>query len=237
LKKVIKDIKNVVVLTGAGVSAESGLNTFRGQNGLWEGHPIEEVASPQGFASNPDLVYEFYNLRRKQLFEVEPNLAHKALSDFEKSFDGNFLLITQNVDDLHERAGSKNILHIHGELRKIRCQKTGDIFTWTEELTAGTSHPKDSSLVGTLRPHIVWFGEVPFFLDEIQQNLKTCDLFISIGTSGVVYPAAALVNWTPGSCRKIEINLENTPVSGQFNEVLYGKATELVPKFFLDIIG
>ncbi len=212
----------VVVLTGAGISQESGLQTFRGADGLWEGHRVEEVATPEAFESNPHLVQKFYNLRRNHLKTVEPNKAHFALAEFEKKFKGKFTLITQNVDDLHERAGSKNVLHMHGELKKVRDIKTGEIQHWEDDLTVESG----------LRPHIVWFGEIPFHMDQIQEALEECDLFVAIGTSGLVYPAAGLVNWTPQNCHRVEINLENTPVSPAFHKKLHGKASEKVPEFF-----
>ncbi len=212
----------VVVLTGAGISQESGLQTFRGADGLWEGHRVEEVATPEAFQSNPELVQKFYNLRRKQLFEVEPNPAHMALAEFEKKFEGSFTLITQNVDDLHERAGSQNILHMHGELRKVRHLDTGEASYFEGQLDVSER----------LRPDIVWFGEMPLYMDQIQDVLTDCDLFVAIGTSGLVYPASGLVGWTPESCHKVEINLENTSVSPSFDEKIHGPAGQKVPEFF-----
>lgn len=151
-------MKSVVILTGAGVSSESGLKTFRDNNGLWEGHRVEEVATPEAFARDPETVHRFYNLRRKQLFEVKPNKAHSALADFERNLKGSFTLITQNVDDLHRRAGSKNVIAMHGELRKARCLDTGQIFDWDQDLAVDSRY----------RPHICWFGEIPFFMEEIE---------------------------------------------------------------------
>lgn len=221
---------NIVVLTGAGISAESGIKTFRDAEGLWEGHRIEEVATPEAFYRNPSLVHNFYNLRRRQLFEVAPNPAHEALAKFERQHDGGFLLVSQNVDDLHERAGSKNILHMHGELRKVRCLDTGEIFNWTEDLDLKTPHPKGGR--GGLRPHICWFGEMPFFMDEITAALEQADVFVAVGTSGVVYPAAGFVNWVPKKCRRVLLNKESVENNPLFNETILGSAGDVVPAFF-----
>src|SRR5688572_11753045 len=184
---------SIVVLTGAGISAESGIKTFRDNNGLWENHRVEDVCTPEAFTRNPELVQQFYNARRRQLVaEAKPNPAHAALADFERNFGGDFILITQNVDDLHERAGSRNLRHMHGELLKARCSKTQIVVPWTANITADTPCPCCSK-TGLLRPHIVWFGEMPLFMDEIEAALSRCDLFVSIGTSGQVYPAAGFV--------------------------------------------
>ncbi len=225
---------NVVVLTGAGISQESGLATFRGADGLWEGHRVEDVATPQAFARQPQLVHEFYNQRRRQLLSpnVQPNAAHRALAEFEQQWPGEFLLVTQNVDDLHVRAGSRHVRAMHGELLKARCLETGEIFEWREDLGLETPHPRNPTWRGRLRPHIVWFGEYPLFLDEISRALAKADLFVAIGTSGLVYPAAALVEMTPDRCRRVEINLDDTPVARAFDEVVRGRAGEEVPRFF-----
>lgn len=225
--------KRIVILTGAGISSESGLKTFRDNNGLWEGHRVEEVATPEAFAANPELVHEFYNLRRLQLNEVQPNRAHEALAEFESRHDSDFVIVTQNVDDLHERAGSKNVIHMHGELRKVRCLDTGEIFHWEKELSLKTPHPKNPDSLGRLRPHICWFGEIPFFMDEIQDAVSQADVFVAIGTSGVVYPAAGLVAMTPSRCFKALLNKDPSANSGHFEKHLMGPATEVVPEFFL----
>ncbi|MFN3191572.1 MAG: SIR2 family NAD-dependent protein deacylase [Aureliella sp.] len=227
---------NVLVLTGAGISAESGIPTFRDADGLWEGHRAEEVATPEAFSANPALVHRFYNQRRRRVQEADigPNEAHLALAEFESNFHdafgGRFLLVSQNVDNLHQRAGSKNLLSMHGELLKARCSRTGDVFEWSEDLTSETPHPDRPDLVGTLRPHIVWFGEMPMGMDRIETAAAEADLFIAIGTSAVVYPAAAFVDWTPSSCYRIEINMQDTPVSEKFDETIRGKASVEVPK-------
>lgn len=222
----------VLVLTGAGVSAESGIPTFRGPDGLWEGHRLEEVATPEAFRRDPVLVHRFYNARRKKLLEpaIQPNVAHQALADFERRHRGEFLLVTQNIDDLHQRAGSQRVLPMHGELLKVRCLDTGEVFPWRDDISIDTPHPRDSSRKGRLRPHIVWFGEMPFGMDEIEQAANEADVFISIGTSGVVYPAAGIVRSTKRSCRRIEINLDATPGTSLFDESIRGPATVEVPR-------
>lgn len=222
---------NIVILTGAGISAESGLKTFRGQDGLWEGHRIEEVATPEAFLRDPDLVYHFYNLRRAQLLseEVQPNPAHLILADFEKKHSGSFQVVTQNVDNLHEKAGSQNVIHMHGELQKVRCLKTGKVYPWLDDLDQNSPHP--DGIDSPLRPHIVWFGEMPLYMEEIENLLNKCDLFIAIGTSGVVYPAAGFVNWTQPQCRKVEFNVEKTAISEIFDETILGPASETLENF------
>ena len=223
-------MKKIVILTGAGISAESGLKTFRGQGGLWEGTPIEQVATPEAFYADPEKVYRFYNIRRAQLQheEIKPNPGHLALALLEKKFPGSVVIVTQNVDNLHERAGSQNIIHMHGELNKVRCLSSGKTYHWTEDLNGSTPHP--DNLEGPLRPDIVWFGEMPFFMDQIEAALTACDLFVSIGTSGAVYPAAGFVHMA-GSLGKdtLEINLEPSEGSAAFHESRLGKAGDLVP--------
>ena len=221
--------QSVIVLTGAGISAESGIKTFRASDGLWENHPVEEVATPEGFARNPALVQDFYNQRRRQLSEVEPNTAHVALSEFEQSFDGEFLLITQNVDDLHERAASRNLIHMHGELKKARCLNCGHVLIQQDDLGINSLCPNCRS-VGLLRPHIVWFGEMPLEMDFIYKRLASCDLFIAIGTSGNVYPAAGFFQEAQrAGAHTIELNLEPGENASLFDEQVYGKATSVVP--------
>jgi len=185
-------MKHLVVLTGAGISAESGIKTFRDANGLWEGHDVMEVASPQGFSKNPELVLDFYNKRRKQLLEVSPNSAHKDLATLENSFKVS--IITQNVDNLHERAGSKNVIHLHGELLKVRSTyDETDIKYWDKDLNIGDCCDKGYQL----RPHIVWFGESVPLIDKAIEICKTADILLIIGTSLQVYPAASLMNFVP----------------------------------------
>lgn len=227
----------ILVLTGAGISAESGVPTFRGSDGLWEGHRIEEVATPEAFQRNPELVHKFYNARRRNLLDdsIAPNPAHIALAAFENRHPGEFLLVTQNIDNLHQRAGSRNVLPMHGELLKARCSLTGDVIDWHDDLGIDTAHPSEPDLIGTLRPHIVWFGEMPMGLDDIAAFAEDCDLFIAIGTSAVVYPAAGIVQCTPASCRRVEINLDDTPQSDKFELTIRGKASIEVPKFLESI--
>ncbi len=229
---------NVLVLTGAGISAESGVPTFRDNGGLWEGHRPEEVATPEAFARAPELVHRFYNQRRHQLLiaGIAPNAAHLALAEFERRHQGAFLLVTQNVDDLHARAGSQKLLAMHGELRKARCLETGKLYNWERDLHTTTPHPEIPHAHGRLRPHIVWFGELPLGLDRIEDFAKQADLFLAIGTSAVVYPAAGIVHWTPTACQKIEINLENTPQSPHFDQTIRGSASVEVPRFLNTIL-
>lgn len=229
-------IPNIVILTGAGISAESGIQTFRDANGLWHNHRIEEVATPEGFARNPALVHTFYNARRQQLHDpqVKPNAAHYALAQLEKDYPGKMLLVTQNVDNLHERAGSRNLIHMHGELNKIHCQRTGQVFDWQDDLD--TSHIcQCCRKPGNLRPHIVWFGEMPLLMDDIYAALSDCQLFISIGTSGQVYPAAGFVQVAIQSgAQAVELNME--PTSSHFDQSINGKASEVVPRFVQQLL-
>lgn len=231
-------ISNITILTGAGISAESGIKTFRDAGGLWEGHAVEEVASPEGFAKNPGIVYKFYNLRREHLENpaIQPNEAHRAIAKLQESPHFNVTLITQNVDNLHERGGSKDVWHMHGELMKMRClfsQKIHDSFPTFDAKTLCPCCQRENSL----RPHIVWFGEMPFYLDEAFGLLSNTDLFMSIGTSGLVYPAAQFVAMTPETCRKIEFNLAGTPVSHHFDEKREGPATMTIPAFVNELLA
>lgn len=225
----------VFVLSGAGISQESGISTFRDQNGLWENHSIEEVATVGGFLQNPSLVHQFYNLRRKQLKSVQPNLAHFALANFEQKFSGELFLVTQNVDDLHERAGSKNVYHMHGELKKIICIHCKKSFFWLEDLSIETMC-NFCQRIGGLRPDIVWFGEMPYYLKESENFLRSADVFLSIGTSGSVYPAAGFVQLVGSKAKTIEINMEKTETSFLFSEKRYGKATDMVPKVLIKLL-
>jgi len=219
----------IVVLTGAGVSAESGLKTFRDSNGLWEGHKVEDVATPQAFGRNAKLVHDFYNQRRRQLAQVEPNAAHTALARLEEHFGNDFLLVTQNVDNLHERAGSRRLLHLHGELLKKRCEWCGvasecHVDLHVSDRCASCHRP------GGMRPDIVWFGEMPYHLDEIQTALEEADLFIAIGTSAVVYPAATFfMTAALHGARTIEVNLTTTDKSPLFHQQIEGPASIMVP--------
>ncbi|NNC87559.1 MAG: NAD-dependent deacylase [Akkermansiaceae bacterium] len=227
-------MRNIVVLTGAGISAESGIETFRGAGGLWEGHAVEDVATPEAFARDPGLVHQFYNLRRQQLLAgIEPNPAHVALARLEREFDGEVLVVTQNIDDLHERGGSENVIHMHGELLKSRCVSCGEVSECRHDLTVASECPRCHA-VGTPRPHVVWFGEIPLRLPEIERALIAADLFIAVGTSGRVYPAAGFVRLARAhEARTIEINLEETGPGGAFQESRRGRAGEILP----DLVG
>lgn len=229
--------QSVVILTGAGVSAESGLRTFRDNNGLWENHRVEDVATPEAFQSNPALVHEFYNLRRAQLLsdDVKPNKAHQAIGDFQKQH-GNVFLVTQNIDNLHERGGSNQVHHMHGELLKMHCTECKTISDIKNDLS------KDSKClhcdtIGTSRPHIVWFGEMPLDMEVIFDQLMGCDLFISIGTSGNVYPAAGFVQEARmGGAHTVELNLEPSMGSTLFAESHLGPATQTVPEYLSSLL-
>jgi NAD-dependent deacetylase len=231
------NVRKIVVLTGAGVSAESGLATFRGPDGLWEGHRVEDVATPEAFRRDPALVHAFYDARRANLDTVEPNAAHLALARLNEAWRGELLLVTQNVDDLHERAGSTRLLHMHGELTSGWCLACDERFGWTGPMGAGATCP-NCGRVGQVRPDIVWFGEMPYDMDRIDAALHACDLFVSIGTSGAVYPAAGFVQ-TARYCgaRTLEINLEPSLGSYMFEESRTGKAGELVPEWVDEILS
>lgn len=236
------------MLTGAGISAESGVSTFRNNNGLWCNHRIEDVATPEAFDRNPALVQQFYNQRRAQLASVQPNAAHHALAELAARWEGKFLLVTQNVDDLHDRAlnekarGEKRgfeLIHMHGELGKVRCTETEKVYDWVGDVTP-QSQCACCHEIGTLRPHIVWFGEMPLEMPKIYNALAQCDLFISIGTSGNVYPAAGFVQEVRSngrSARTVELNLEPSQGYSLFEERIYGKATEIVPEFVKEILA
>ncbi|HCB75900.1 MAG TPA: NAD-dependent protein deacylase [Sphingomonas bacterium] len=221
-------VENIVVLTGAGISAESGIATFRGPGGLWEGHRVEDVCTPEALARDPALVHRFYDLRRAALAAVEPNAAHRALARLDAEWRGELLIVTQNVDDLHERAGAARLLHMHGELRSALCAACGARAEWTDALPPGT----ECGACGApaLRPDIVFFGEMPYDMDRIEAALADCDLFVSIGTSGAVYPAAGFVqtarHWGAAT---LEINLEPSQGSFLFEESRMGSASVLVP--------
>lgn len=229
---------NLVVLTGAGISAESGVPTFRASDGLWCGHRVEDVATPEGYAADPALVQDFYNQRRRQLAEVAPNAAHLALAELAARWAGDFLLVTQNVDDLHDRAHEAvlpapgfELIHMHGELLKARCTRSGVVSAWPGDMAADEPSPDHPE--GRMRPHIVWFGEMPLGMNRIERALGACDLFVSIGTSGAVYPAAGFVQQARmAGARTVEINLAPTMGRRLFDEGVYGPATEAVPGFF-----
>lgn len=232
----IPSASSIVVLTGAGISAESGLSTFRDSGGLWEKHRIEDVATPEGFARNPGLVHHFYNQRRAQLDTVQPNAAHFALAELERAWPGDFLLVTQNVDDLHDRAGSRKLIHMHGELSRVRCVRCGRVFSWKGDTSQETSCPA-CGRQPAIRPHIVWFGEMPLEMDRIGQALEACGLFVAIGTSGNVYPAAGFVSSVDPCAYTLEINLEPSLVASGFFEHRQGPATERVPELVRELLA
>jgi len=232
----------IVVLTGAGISAESGIATFRDHDGLWEGHDVEAVATPEGFAADPDLVLRFYDERRRAVASAEPNAAHRALARLEGALGTRLLVVTQNVDDLHERAGTQNLVHMHGELRRARCTGCGARPPWTGDLVGRPPCPECGERM--LRPDIVWFGELPYGLDAIEQAVVACDVLAAVGTSGTVYPAAGYVALAAAfGARTVELNLAPTDAtmdafgSVPFDEVHAGPATEVVPAWVDAVIA
>ncbi|MDA9556125.1 NAD-dependent protein deacylase [Vibrio sp.] len=225
--RMTKTYQNIVILTGAGISAESGISTFRASDGLWESHRIEDVATPEGYERNPKLVQQFYNERRQALLasHIAPNAAHLALSKLERFLDGQVTIVTQNIDNLHERAGSRRVIHMHGELLKARCPQSNQVFSQHEDiLIDDLCHC--CQIPAQLRPHVVWFGEMPIKVGEINSLLEECDLFLSIGTSGVVYPAAGFIhNAKASGAHTMEINLEPSAIESEFDEKRYGPAS------------
>lgn len=224
--------ERIFILTGAGTSAESGLGTFRDEGGLWTQVNLEDVASIDGYHRDPELVLDFYNMRRKNLAAAAPNAAHfalAALQDAWKAQGGAVFLCTQNVDDLHERAGSADVVHMHGELTKARCESCEAVFAWVEDLTVTTRCPS-CGVAGFVRPHIVWFGEMPFEMERIYEELALADMFVAIGTSGAVYPAAGFVTAArQAGARTLEINLAPSDTADAFDDARYGPATQAVP--------
>ncbi|MFT6555297.1 Sir2 family NAD+-dependent deacetylase [Alcanivorax sp. DSM 26295] len=231
--------ERIVILTGAGISAESGINTFRDAGGLWESHRIEDVATPEAFQRDPHGVQSFYNRRREQLRDpaIQPNAAHRALAELEQALPGQVLVVTQNVDDLHERAGSRNVIHMHGELLKARCQSTETLVPADRDLDPALSCTVCGA-AGCLRPHVVWFGEMPLEMERIYATLAGCERFISIGTSGNVYPAAGFVAEARASgAHTTELNLEPSEQLTAFHEHRHGRATELVPAYVRELLS
>lgn len=233
----MKDIQNIVILTGAGVSAESGIDTFRDAGGLWEQHRVEDVATPEAFARDPDLVLRFYDMRREAIQTKAPNPAHKALARLDAEWPGELLIVTQNVDDLHERAGAKRLIHMHGEHLNAWCTACDARMPWTGTLLDRPACPACGA-GGTLRPDIVWFGEMPYRMDEIYAALNRADLFVSIGTSGAVYPAAGFVREARQSgALTLELNMEPSQGSYWFAEARHGPAGVLVPEWVEEMLG
>lgn len=230
------DYRSIVILTGAGISAESGLATFRGPDGLWEGHRVEDVCTPEALARNPERVHRFYDERRAKLRAVEPNAAHRALARLEREWRGNLLLVTQNVDDLHERGGCAQVLHMHGELLSALCVRCDARMVWEGSLPPGSPCP--SCGANALRPDIVFFGEMPYHMDVIDAALRNCDLFVSIGTSGAVYPAAGLVQTARYvGADTLELNLDPSAGSIYFSESRMGAAGQLVPDWVEEVLA
>jgi len=232
----MSDYSSIVILTGAGISAESGLATFRGPGGLWEGHRVEDVCTPEALARDPALVHRFYDERRATLAEVRPNSAHEALARLEREWRGDLLLVTQNVDDLHERGGCGEVLHMHGELNSALCAACGGRREWRGSLPPGSACAECGQ--AALRPDIVFFGEMPYQMERIEAALWKCDLFLSIGTSGAVYPAAGFVRTARhAGARTLELNLDPSEGSLFFHESRMGPASELVPSWVEEILG
>jgi len=226
----------VVVLTGAGVSAESGVPTFRDADGLWEGHRVEDVATPEAFARDPETVHRFYDARRAALATVEPNPAHHALARLERALGDDLLLVTQNVDDLHERAGSERVVHMHGELLRALCASCEERVPCRGDLLPAPECPACEE--PTLRPDVVWFGEIPYAMDRIEHALSRADVFVSVGTSGAVYPAAGFVRAASAyGARTLELNLEPSHGSAWFDEARHGPASRLVPAWVDEVLG
>jgi NAD-dependent deacetylase len=224
--------ENIFILTGAGISAESGIATFRDRDGLWSKYDPQEVANIKAFRRNPEKVLDFYNIRRRVVRTYEPNEAHRALARLQADHPGTVTLCTQNVDSLHEAAGSRDVIHMHGQHSKVWCMGCDDRFPWTDELTIETPCPS-CGRPGAMRPDVVWFGEVPYRLEEIGAALGACDLFLSIGTSGNVYPAAGFVSRVRsiGRARTVELNLEPSGGRAAFDEAIHGPATQVVPAY------
>ncbi len=229
-------MRNIVILTGAGISAESGLGTFRDQDGLWTKYDLEEVATPQGFARNPTLVQGFYNARRANCRGASPNAAHTALARLETEHPGEILVVTQNIDDLHERAGSRAVWHMHGEILRALCAACGQRWDAPDEMAPDDPCPACGA--ASTRPDVVWFGEVPYLMEEICYRLTQADLFVSIGTSGNVYPAAGFVELARGAgAATLELNLEPSDTASAFAETRQGKASQLVPDWVAGLLA
>ena len=226
----------IVILTGAGLSAESGLGTFRDKGGLWSQFPLEEVATPEGFARNPARVHDFYNLRRRRHHDARPNAAHAALARLEREHAGDALTVTQNVDGLHEAAGTRNLIHMHGELPRALCAACGTSTPTSEDLTVETACRACGE--AAMRPDVVWFGEIPYRMDEIWPRLQAADVFCAIGTSGVVYPAAGFGEVAASyGARTVELNMVRSEVAPGFDDVRVGPATVLVSAWVEEILS
>lgn len=232
----MSQIRNIVILTGAGVSAESGIDTFRAEGGLWEQHRVEDVATPEAFARDPELVLRFYDMRRAAIQTKQPNAAHRALARLDAEWGGDLLIVTQNVDDLHERAGARRVLHMHGEHLNAWCTACDVRSPWRETLIERPPCPACGQRA--LRPDVVWFGEMPYRMDEIHAALRQADLFVSIGTSGAVYPAAGFVRDARDlGAATLELNLEPSQGTRWFGQARHGPATDLVPAWVEELLG
>ncbi len=229
-------MRNIVILTGAGISAESGLGTFRDEGGLWSQHRIEDVATPEGYARDPALVTAFYNARRAQAATATQNAAHDALARLEAEHDGEVLIVTQNVDDLHEKAGSRNLLHMHGALASALCAACEHRWPVARDMEVGEACPRCTAPAA--RPDVVWFGEMPYHMDTIELALSQADLFVSIGTSGNVYPAAGFVQMAMAyGAETLELNLEPSETATLFQRTRLGPATQIVPDWVAEVLG
>jgi NAD-dependent deacetylase len=232
----MSNFRNIVILTGAGISAESGIDTFRSEGGLWEQHRVEDVATPEAFARDPDLVLRFYDMRRAAIQTKQPNAAHEALARLDDTWPGELLIVTQNVDDLHERAGAERVLHMHGEHLLAWCTACDQRSPWREELISRPPCPECGARA--LRPDVVWFGEMPYRMEEIHAALRRCDLFVSIGTSGAVYPAAGFVrNARDLGAQTLELNLEPSKGTPWFHAARHGPATQIVPDWVDELLS
>lgn len=229
-------MQKIVILTGAGISAESGLGTFRDVGGIWQRYRIEDVATPEAFARDADLVHGFYNARRVQAAEARPNAAHRALARLQAEHAGEVVIVTQNVDGLHEAGGARDVLHMHGELARALCAACGGRWEAAAQMSVRDACPDCGACA--CRPDVVWFGEMPYHMERIAAAVEAADLFVAIGTSGEVYPAAGFVDMAAASgAETLEINLEPTPVPGRFDRVIAGPATRAVPAWVAEILG
>ena len=230
------DMRNIVILTGAGISAESGIDTFRDGGGLWEQHRVEDVATPEAFVRDPDLVLRFYDQRREAIQAKQPNAAHEAIARLDAEWDGRLLLVTQNVDDLHERGGATKVLHMHGELGSALCGQCDSRHRWGSALIDRPPCPACGT--PALRPDVVWFGEMPYEMERIHAALRQADLFVSIGTSGAVYPAAGFVqDAREMRVRTLELKLEASMGSRWFHQSRHGPATQVAPEWVAEVLG
>ncbi|MBP5353416.1 MAG: NAD-dependent deacylase [Alphaproteobacteria bacterium] len=229
--------KNIVILTGAGISAESGLATFRSSNGLWNNHRVEDVATIEAYWRNPDYVHQFYNEMRPELYNAKPNPAHLCITELQKKYPAHIAVVTQNVDTLHEKAGNQNVFHIHGQINQIVCMNCGHVFeTWGD--VSSEDKCEHCGTTGMLKPNIVFFGESLLYMDQVDRLLNSCDLFVSVGTSGVVYPAAGFVQFAKMfGADTYEFNMEETSNNSLFDKHIYGPAGTTLPQFVQQLLA